>query len=83
MEVVAARATRWEELGLVEVQDIFIRGEKAFMAMPADVRARFNNDPISFMDFCSKAENLDEMRKLGLAVPKKEEPAAPAPVVKP
>ena len=39
------------------------------MTMPADVRARFNNDPALFVDFCSDEANLDEMRKLGLAVP--------------
>lgn len=44
--------------------------QKSFMAMPADVRSRFNNDPHMFVDFCSDEANLDEMRKLGLAVPK-------------
>lgn len=49
----------------------------SFMAMPAKVRERFGNDPQSFLEFCSDANNLDEMRKLGLAVPKKED-AKPA-----
>ncbi len=43
--------------------------ERSFSQMPADVRARFANDPASFVDFCSNPENIDEMRKLGLAVP--------------
>jgi len=43
--------------------------EESFYAMPADLRFRFNNDPGAFVDFCSDRENLDEMRKLGLAVP--------------
>ena len=29
---------------------------EAFDAMPADVRARFNNDPGAFVDFCSDEE---------------------------
>lgn len=44
--------------------------EKSFMAMPADVRARFDNDPQLFLEFCVDPSNLEEMRKLGLAVPK-------------
>lgn len=51
---------------------------ESFDAMPADVRRRFKNDPGEFVDFCSKSENLEEMRKLGLAVPLPPEPAKPA-----
>lgn len=50
------------------------RADESFMAMPADVRARFQNDPQQFVEFCSDEKNLDEMRKLGLAVPKAEPP---------
>lgn len=46
--------------------------EKSFMAMPAEVRKRFGNDPQEFVMFCSDEKNVDEMRKLGLAVPKVE-----------
>lgn len=42
--------------------------KEAFDALPADVRARFHHDPGAFVDFCSNPANLDEMRKLGLAV---------------
>lgn len=45
--------------------------DEHFMAMPAEVRARFENDPQRFMDFCAVPDNLNEMRKLGLAVPEK------------
>ena len=41
---------------------------ESFMAMPAEVRSRFGNDPGNFVAFCSDPANLDEMRKLGLAV---------------
>lgn len=45
---------------------------ESFMAMPAEVRSRFGNDPQAFVAFCSDEGNLEEMRKLGLAVPKAE-----------
>jgi len=47
--------------------------EESFMAMLAEVRSRFANDPQAFVEFCSDEANLDEMRKLGLAVPAKVE----------
>lgn len=45
------------------------QAEESFMAMPADVRSRFVNDPQRFVEFCSNPANLDEARKLGLAMP--------------
>lgn len=57
--------------------------QESFDAMPADVRSRFENDPAKFVDFCSDEKNLDEMRKLGLAVPAKPVEAPVAPPVKP
>ncbi|WNK12746.1 MAG: internal scaffolding protein [Microvirus sp.] len=50
-------------------QNAILLAKDAFMAMPADVRTRFDNDPGRFVEFCSEEKNLDEMRKLGLAVP--------------
>lgn len=55
---------------------------ESFDAMPAQVRARFNNEPGAFVDFCNDPDNLDEMVKLGLAVKldqkESDVPAAPA-----
>lgn len=42
---------------------------EAFDAMPAEVRARFENDPGAFVDFCSDPKNLAEAGKLGLVKP--------------
>jgi len=42
---------------------------ESFDAMPADVRAKFLNDPQKFVEFCSDPKNLDEMRDMGLAIP--------------
>lgn len=47
--------------------DTIIAAKAKFMALPADVRRRFNNDPADFVDFCTNPDNLDELRKLGLA----------------
>lgn len=58
----------------------------AFDQLPAKVRARFDNDPAKFLDFCQDPKNQDEAIALGLATdtrpPKEAEtppPAAPAP----
>ncbi|WNK14703.1 MAG: internal scaffolding protein [Microvirus sp.] len=63
-------------------QNAILEANKAFMAMPADVRSRFGNDPQNFVEFASNPENVDEMVKMGLAVAKPvEEPAKPVEVV--
>lgn len=50
--------------------DAITAAEQSFMAMPADTRSKFQNDPQQFLEFCTDERNLDEMRKMGLAVPK-------------
>lgn len=50
--------------------------EESFAAMPANVRARFHNNPAEFVDFCDDPENLSEARRLGL-VPAAEVKKAP------
>ena len=56
-----------------------LKAQDQFMAMPADIRSRFGNDPQAFMDFCSKEENLPELRRMGLAnpLPDKQDQAKP------
>lgn len=56
-----------------------IEAERSFMQMPANVRARFGNDAHAFVEFCSDPANLDEMRRLGLAVQAVTPPATVAP----
>lgn len=51
-------------------QNAIMAARDSFMRMPAGVRARFDNDPGAFVAFCSDEANIDEMRKLGLAVPR-------------
>jgi len=43
--------------------------QRAFMAMPAEVRKRFGNDPGEFVDFVSDPKNQEEAVKLGIALP--------------
>lgn len=52
------------------------QADEAFSAMPANVRARFHNDPGEFVDFCLDPENRAEAVKLGLV----ERPAPIEPV---
>jgi len=59
-------------------QHALIDAQRNFDAMPADLRARFGHDPQQFLEFCSASkdgktlDNIDEMRKLGLALPKQD-----------
>lgn len=56
------------------------KAQNAFMDMPANVRARFDNDPQKFLEFVADDKNRDEAVRLGL-VPAPVKPAdPPAPV---
>jgi len=43
-----------------------IAAEDGFMALPADLRARFQNDPAQLIDFLSDENNRQEAENLGL-----------------
>lgn len=45
------------------------QANEAFDQMPANVRARFHNDPGEFVDFVNDNNNREEAKKLGLLVP--------------
>jgi len=66
-----------------------LEADSAFMEFPAEIRSRFNNDPGSFLDFVSNADNRDEAVKLGISIRPPAEPAplpvppAPEPSTKP
>lgn len=42
------------------------RAQEEFLRVPADVRARFNNDPARFMEFFDDPANADEARRYGM-----------------
>lgn len=43
--------------------------DAAFMAYPAELRAKFQNDPGRFVEFVSDPANKDEIKKMGLGAP--------------
>jgi len=40
--------------------------QDSFLALPAKIRSRFDNDPALFVEFASDEANKDEMRAMGL-----------------
>lgn len=54
-----------------------MEADASFMALPADMRARFENSPQLFLEFCENTANADEMVKLGL---RKAPDPVPAPM---
>lgn len=56
--------------------------EEAFMALPADVRLEFNNDPASLIAFVQDEGNRPRAIELGL-VPAPKDPPAPLPPAAP
>lgn len=52
--------------------------QDVFMQLPAQLRARFDNDPACFLDFVDNPSNMEEMISLGLAERKREEITEPA-----
>lgn len=49
--------------------DLVLAADDAFMALPAHVRERFNNDPAELVDFVSDINNRSEAIDLGLIPP--------------
>lgn len=78
---VSARAAEGRYEDLPDSQDfqeslaIVQQATDAFGTLPAKIRDRFHNEPAEFLAFVSDPANLDEMRTLGLAIPK----ASPSP----
>lgn len=50
--------------------DTVIAAEEAFMSLPAQVRAKFRNDPGKLIEFLQDPKNEEEARSLGLLNPK-------------
>lgn len=67
-----------------DLQDAIIKVQEAnalFMQYPAELRERFQNDPVKLVDFFADDANIEEAVELGLAQKRPVEvaPAAPAP----
>lgn len=63
-----------------EARNRLIAAEQAFMALPAAVRKRFDNDPEQLVAFIADDKNYDEALKLGLVQKPK---GAEAPAIEP
>lgn len=50
--------------------------ENQFNALPADLRKRFDNDPVAFVEYVTNPENHESLAKMGLLEP--IAPEAPA-----
>lgn len=61
----------------LEAMNTVARANEAFAALPAHVRKRFGNDPGEYVDFVSDPENIEEVRRLGLAKAVDEAPEPP------
>lgn len=51
---------------LIEAQNAINDAAERFNALPAHLRARFNNDPMSLLEFVQNSSNRDEAVRLGL-----------------
>lgn len=55
------------------------QAQEEFLRVPAEIRARFLNDPQRFSDFFNDSANQDEAIRLGLAT-RKPDPVVPEPL---
>lgn len=56
-----------EEFDLMNAHSVLIQARESFESLSANIRARFGNDPMTFVQFCEDKTNLPELRKMGLA----------------
>lgn len=52
-----------------EALNQLIAADEAFLQYPAELRARFENDPGKFVEYVSDPKNVEDARKWGLARP--------------
>ena len=53
-----------------EALDLVRDAQSEFMAIPSDIRKKFDNDPGKFYEFVSNPENKEELIKMGFINPK-------------
>ena len=56
-----------------------IAAQDSFLALPAELRAKFDNDPALFVEFASDEANKDEMKAMGLLRPEAVSTAVSSP----
>lgn len=63
--------------------NMVIAAQESFDSLPANIRARFDNDPEKLLAFVQDEKNLDEAVKLGLATaPREDLSTVPDPAIK-
>lgn len=70
------------EMDFQEHQNFIAEANSMFNQLPSAIRARFENNPGAFLDFCSQEKNRPELAEMGLLRPI-EEPLIPAPHLTP
>lgn len=63
-----------EPLDFMEAQEILLKAQAQFNALPAKVRDRFNHDPAKFLEYLHEEGHTAELQELGLL---HKEPKAP------
>jgi len=63
-------------------QNRIIKAKDDFMALPSELRTKFNNDPGQLITFLENPANLEACREMGLIAPKNYQPPT-APVEAP
>lgn len=71
-----------ESLSFHDAQNKIREAQEAFMLIPAEIRAKFDNDPGKFVEFASEEANRDELVKLKLLDPPPRSNAARQPTEK-
>lgn len=54
------------------MQNKILQAQDMFAALPAQIRAKFGDNPASLIEFVNNPENREECEKLGLLVPSKQ-----------
>lgn len=57
-----------------EAMAVVAQANAQFASLPAELRAKFQNDPAQFLAFVDNGENYDELVKMGLVEARPEEP---------
>jgi len=68
-------------IDFTEAMQLVVTAQEMFNGLPSSIRTRFENDPAEFLDFVQDANNVPEMRKMGLIAPE-EPPEVPQEVKK-
>lgn len=64
---------------LATAHQIIQNATAEFMALPANVRREFDNDPMEFIRYAENPDNIEKMREWGLAKPAPAKEEAPPP----